>query len=333
MKLLFQVQTVLPIAVSINHIVLEVGTDLPTGSWPYQDVVYDPNNQLWACCFNPIENIVDCMDPGNETFEAPAPSSLVVFKGATASATVAAVIPSSFSTSSSPTTTKSTESPASVQPISSSSHPDASSNSIRSDSCKCPSQQGIDIGFGIGIGALGSVIITGAIAYRFRHWRVNRRANWRVNRRADWGDDNLWRGNDPGGGNGPSGGNDHGTRKVTETYLINGRRYVYRPTTVERHNQTRSYEELSRARMRRRRAEMRRPGPEIIRTTPASPMNRRERTDRPTRVERHNQSSSEEELPGAEMRARGVEIIRTAPASPIHRRERIDRPTRVERHN
>ena len=256
MKTIFPVLIVLLIAVSTENVLWEKGTEIPPGRWPSQDVVYDPTNQLWACCFNPTENIVDCTDPGNETFEAPAPSSLVVFEGATASATVAAVIPAPISTLSSPTPTRPIQSSTSLQPTSSSSRPEASSSSVVSDSCKCPSQQGIDIGFGIGIGALGSVIIAVAIAYRVSDWRVYRRNRLRPN----WRDTEPWERNGPPD-KGPWDGDRYGIRL---------------PTKLERQHPTFSYERIYRP--------SRGEGERII--ISASPITRSEEELRPTRYER-----------------------------------------------
>ena len=277
MKTLFLVLIVLLIAVSTENVCWKSGTDIPQGSWPSQDVVYNAINQLWACCFNPTENIVDCTDPGNETFEAPAPSSLVVFTGVTASATVGAVIPAPISTVSSPTPTRPIQSSTSLQSTSSSSRPEASSSSIVTDSCKCPSQQGIDIGFGIGIGALGSVIIAGAIAYRVSDWRVYRKANARPN----WRETGPWERHGPPD-KGPWDRDGDGIRIVEMPTRIRERHPVYEvrravsPTILERHHPTMSYERIYRPSSRQ--------GEDII--VSASPMSRSEEELRPARYER-----------------------------------------------
>ena len=319
MKILFLVLIVLLIAVSTGNILWKSGTDIPQGSWPSQDVVYDPTNQLWACCFNPTENIVDCTDPGNETFEAPAPSSLVVFAGATASATVGAVVPAPISTVSSPTPTRPIQSSTSLQSTSSSSRPEASSSSIVPESCKCPSQQGIDIGFGIGIGALGSVIIAVAIAYRVSDWRVYRRAY----PRPDWRETEPWERHGPRD-KGPWDRDRHGIRieemptRITARYPFHRVRRAVSPTILQRRHPTMSYERISRPSRRR--------GERII--IAGSPIYRSEEELRPARFERHHPTMSYERIHTPSSR-QGEEII--VSASPMNRSEEELRPARYER--
>ena len=167
--------------------------------WPYPDVVYNSTTMLWACCFNPIENILDCTKPGNETFQGPPPS-------ASASVTLTLNTPSTMATLQSTTTKRPTGSSASLKPTSSS-IPDDRSSSTQSQSCKNSSQRGVDIGLGVTVGVLGSAIVAGVIAYASQNWRESRRENSRENRRENWGDDGPWRLDGPDGRDGPDGGN------------------------------------------------------------------------------------------------------------------------------
>ena len=188
------------VSTKLNYYLGESRIEYLAGRWPYSDVVYNSTTMLWACCFNPIENIVDCTNPGNETFQAPPPNS-------SASATLTLKTPSTMATFRSTLIKIPTDSSLSLNPTASS-KPDDRSSSSGSESCDKSSQRTVDIGLGATVGILGSAIVAGGVAYASQNLRVNRRDDRREDRRDNWGDSDSWRGNGPGGDNGPSGGRD-----------------------------------------------------------------------------------------------------------------------------
>ncbi|KAL9610909.1 MAG: hypothetical protein Q9167_004419 [Letrouitia subvulpina] len=136
----------------------------------------------------PRQNIVDCANPSNETFQAPAPSL-------SASVTLTLKSPSTLATLLSPTTKRPTGPSVSPKPISSP-KPKDSSGSAQPE-CNDSSQRRIDIGLGVTVGILGSLIVASIIAYVSPN-RLENRGGYDPRR-----DDDHLGNNGPGGGSGP----------------------------------------------------------------------------------------------------------------------------------
>ena len=116
------------------------------------DVVWNATTQLWYCCGVDSGGNPNCEDPTNESFDAPAPTSLVAYftvtPGSVATSTSIAVSATSSISSSTSSVASSTSAPANVSSTAhSGSHAKLSAGAAA----------------GIGVGCTAAVVIIGCL--------------------------------------------------------------------------------------------------------------------------------------------------------------------------
>lgn len=125
---------------------------------PTQDVIFDEENGLWACCYGSGE--LDCRVPSDETFAAPGPEELfAVSSSRTASASATASSGSVTATTASPSVS-----------TSAAEFPSSSPSSAASDS----SSSGDDNTTTIAVAVAVPVVVILAVVVAFLLWRRRR---------------------------------------------------------------------------------------------------------------------------------------------------------------
>ena len=129
-----------------------------TGNDRLLDVVYEPSSGLWACCTN-ATSPVQCQNPFDETFDAPAPTSL---------STLFSIPPTGFS----PTSQVALATGTTTTSVTYTTPAPSATTSVSSQ--KSGLSGGADAGIGIGVTLVAVLAIAGVLFMWFRRRKAAR---------------------------------------------------------------------------------------------------------------------------------------------------------------